>query len=210
MERPSWTSKYSFVLATIGSAVGLGNIWRFPYIMGKYGGAVFLFVYLLLIMTICFIPMISELAFGKIIKKEVVSSYEAVNPKFKIFGFLNPLASILISSFYFIVGGWILNYIFINFSGEKIADYSNYFSSFIQSPYVTCLCTLLFLAICLFFTARGIKKGIEFANNVLMPLFAVLMLGLIIYTLNLPNANLGLEYMFKPDFSKISGEMFLA
>ena len=114
LERPSWTSRYSFILATIGSAVGLGNIWRFPYIMGKYGGAVFLFVYLLLIVTICFIPMISELAIGKSAKKECIAAYESINPKLKFFGYLNPITGILISSFYFVVGGWIIHYIYIN------------------------------------------------------------------------------------------------
>ena len=157
-QRPSWTSKYSFILATIGSAVGLGNIWRFPYIMGQYGGAVFLFVYLLLIVTICFIPMISELAFGKIVKKECITAYESVNPKLKLFGFLNPVTGILISSFYFIVGGWIINYILISIKNSSIADYSSYFSDFIQMPYLNCFLTLLFLFMCLFFTARGVKK----------------------------------------------------
>ena len=209
-KRPSWTSKYSFILATIGSAVGLGNIWRFPYIMGQYGGAVFLFVYLLLIMTICFIPMISELAFGKIVKKECISAFETVNPKFKAFGLLNPITGILISSFYFIVGGWIINYIVISLLNTRIDSFSNYFSNFIQSPCLNCILTLIFLFVCLFFTSRGIKKGIEFANNVLMPLFAFILVGLIVYVLDLPNACSGLEYMFKPDFSKLNGEMFLA
>ena len=209
-DRPSWTSKYSFILATIGSAVGLGNIWRFPYIMGQYGGAVFLFVYLFLIVTICFIPMISELAVGKKIKKECVSAYVEINPKFKLFGFLNPFTGILISSFYFVVGGWIINYILLSFKNSAITDYSTYFANFIQIPYLNCILTLAFLGICLFFTALGIKKGIEFANNVLMPMFAVILIVLIVYVLNLPNAHLGLEYMFKPDFSKLNGEMFLA
>ncbi len=208
--RPNWTSRYSFILASIGSAVGLGNIWRFPYIMGKYGGAVFLVIYLLLILTICFIPLLAELAMGKTLKKECIGAYESINPKFKLLGFLNPLTGILISSFYFIVGGWIINYIYLSFINYKTADYGGYFSSFIQSPMLSILFTLLFLFICIFFTSRGIKKGIEFANNVLMPLFAFLLAGLIIFSLSLPNANLGLEYMFKPDFSKVNPEMFLA
>ena len=89
-ERPNWTSRFSFILAAVGSAVGLGNIWRFPYIMGQNGGAVFLVVYLTLILTICFIPLIAELSVGKITKKECVGAYEQVSPKLKIFAFLNP------------------------------------------------------------------------------------------------------------------------
>ncbi|MBR1373435.1 sodium-dependent transporter, partial [bacterium] len=93
---------------------------------------------------------------------------------------------------------------------SQITDFSGYFSDFIQNSYAVCVYTLLFLFLCIFFTARGIKKGIEFANNILMPLFAVIMVCLISFSLTLPNAYLGLEYMFKPDFSKINGQMFLA
>ena len=209
-EKPSWTSRRAFILAAVGSAVGLGNIWRFPYIMGKYGGAVFLTVYLLLIITICFIPLIAELAIGKLTKKECIGSYELVNPKLKFIGALNPITSVLVPSFYFIVGGWILNYIRISIINLKIENYAEYFSDFTQNSVPACLCTLIFLFLCTFFTARGIKKGIEFANNVLMPLFAIILIFLVIFSLNLPNAQAGLQYMFRPDFSKISSEMFLA
>ena len=208
--RPSWTSRLTFILAAVGSAVGLGNIWRFPYIMGQNGGAVFLLVYLGLILTICFIPLFAELAMGKITKKECIGAYESVNPKFKFLGFLNPLTGILISSFYFIVGGWIIKYIVLSVSETKITNFGEYFTAFTQDSIPACIYTLLFLFSCVFFSAREIKKGIEFANNVLMPLFAVILVGLIIFSLSLPNARLGLEYMFKPDFTKINAQMFLA
>ena len=208
--RPSWSSRLTFILAAVGSAVGLGNIWRFPYIMGQNGGAVFLIVYLALILTICFIPLFAELAVGKITKKECIGAFESVNPKFKFLGFLNPLTGVLVASFYFIVGGWIINYIALSFAQARIEDYSSYFVSFIQNSVSACGFTLIFLFICVWFTARGIKRGIEFANNVMMPMFAVILLGLIIFSLTLPNAHLGLEYMFKPDFSKINAHMFLA
>ena len=208
--RPSWTSRLTFILAAVGSAVGLGNIWRFPYIMGQNGGAVFLIVYLLLILTICFIPLMAELYMGKFLKKDCVSAYESINSKFKVLGYLNPITGILISSFYFIVGGWIINYIFLGLVNAQISDFSEYFGTFTQTSLPTCLFTITFLFMCVFFTARGIKKGIEFANNVLMPMFAVILVGLIIFSLTLPNAHLGLEYMFKPDFSKINAHMLLA
>ena len=209
-KRPSWSSRYSFILATIGSAVGLGNIWRFPYIMGQYGGAVFLALYLFLIVTLCFIPLIAELSVGKITKKECIGAYESINPKFKFFGFLNPTTGIIVSAFYFVVGGWILNYIYLAFRNIKTENLETYFTTFTQNSSLTCFLTLVFLFICIFFTARGLKKGIEFANNVLMPLFAIILIVLIIFSLSLPNAHLGLEYMFKPDFSKVNSEMFLA
>jgi len=209
-KRPEWTSKYAFVLAAIGSAVGLGNIWRFPYIMGQNGGAVFLVVYLALILTICFIPLMAELCFGKITGKECVGSYEQVSPKLKIFGWSNIFTALIIASFYFVVGGWIINYIFKSVINFQIYDYSKYFGSFTQNSVSTCFLTILFLFICIFFVARGVNKGIELANKVMMPIFAIILIGLVIVSLNLPNAYLGLEYMFKPDFSKLNGNMFLA
>ena len=208
--RPSWTSRLTFILAAVGSAVGLGNIWRFPYIMGQNGGAVFLIVYLIFILTICFIPLITELVLGKTTKKECIGAYESINKKLKFLGFLNPLTGVLVASFYFIVGGWIINYIYLGIINFKISDYGNYFTSFTQNPVEACVFTLIFLLICMIFVARGVRKGIEFANNLLMPLFAVILLGLIILSLNLPNAKLGLEYMFKPDFSKLNAQMLLA
>ena len=207
--RPSWTSRGAFVLAAVGSAVGLGNIWRFPYIMGQNGGAVFLIVYLFLILTVCFIPLVAELAVGKFTKKECIGAFESVNPKLKPLGILNPVTGILIMSFYFVVGGWILNYICLGFAKNEITNFAEYFSNFTQDAYSNCIFTLLFLFICVFFTARGIKKGIELANNILMPLFALILIFLIISSLQLPNAHIGLEYMFKPDFSKINAHMFL-
>ncbi len=207
--RPSWSSRYSFILAAIGSAVGLGNIWRFPYIMGQHGGAVFLITYLILITTICFIPLLAELSVGKITKKECIGAFEEVNPKLKLFGLMNPITGVLVASFYFVVGGWIFNYIYLGLIDFKIQDHAQYFSSFTQNTIPTCVLTLLFLSACMFFTLRGVKKGIECANKIMMPLFALILFGLIIFSLNLPNAQAGLEYMFKPDFSKINAQMFL-
>ena len=210
MDRPAWTSKYTFIVTTIGSAVGLGNIWRFPYIMGQYGGAIFLVVYIFLISTICFIPLINELYVGKATQKECVGAYESINSKFKYLGALNPITGILIASFYFIVGGWIINYIIKSFLSYHINDYGEYFSQFIQGTYYPCILTILFLFICVFLTARGIKNGIEAANKFLMPLLALILIFLVVVSLSLPNADLGLEYMFKPDFSKLNSQMVLA
>lgn len=207
--RPNWTSRYTFILAAIGSAIGLGNVWRFPYIMGKYGGAVFLMTYLLLITTICFIPMLAELAVGKVTQKDCIGSYESVSPRLKWLGAMNPITGVLVASFYFVVGGWIFNYIYLSCINSKIDDYATYFTSYTQNSIQTCLLTLLFLFVCIFYTARGVKKGIETANNIMMPLLGLILVGLVIYSLNLPNAIVGLEYMFKPDFSKFNGEMFL-
>ena len=208
-KRPQWSSSIAFIIASIGSAVGLGNIWRFPYIMGEYGGAVFLFIYLLLIFTICILPLISELFLGKFFQKNIVSVYEAIDKKCSIFGWLCIVTAILIPCFYFVVGGWILNYIYISLTDLQVADYTVYFADFVKSPLLQPFYTILFLILTVGITYRGVNKGIEKANNIMMPAFAVILLILAIYTLNLPNASRGLEFMFNPDFSKVNMKMIL-
>lgn len=208
--RPEWTSYLSFIIATVGSAVGLGNIWRFPYIMGKHGGAVFLFVYLLLIALICVVPLAVELAMGKIYKGDPVSVYDKINPRLKIWGKLGVLTSILIPCFYFVVGGWIINYIWIFLIKDVPADFKAYFLTMNAEPSVPVLLTILFLFFTIIFPFIGLNKGIEKANNIMMPLFAVMLLILAGYALTLPGAKEGLLFMFKPDFSKFNAEMILA
>ncbi len=208
--RPEWSSKIGFILAAVGSAVGLGNIWRFPYIMGKYGGSAFLLVYLLTILFVCSLPLICELSFGKRTKKESVGAYGSVNPKLKIFGWLNVITATIIASFYFVIGGWLLNYIYINTANTLITDYAGYFGNFVSSPVLPCILTTVFLLMVMFFIFRGVNKGIEFINRVMMPLFLFIIIILCIFSMTLPNATEGLKFMFMPDFSKINGEMLLA
>ena len=208
--RPEWSSKIGFILAAVGSAVGLGNIWRFPYIMGKYGGSAFLLVYLLIILLVCSLPLICELSFGKRTKKENVGAYGSVNPKLKIFGWMNIITAVLITSFYIVIGGWLLNYIYINIANTIITDYSVYFTDFVSSPVLPCILTTLFFSMCMFFIFRGVNKGIEFINKIMMPLFLFIIIILCIFSMSLPNATEGLKFMLMPDFSKINGEMLLA
>lgn len=209
-KRPEWTSYISFILATVGSAVGLGNIWRFPYVMGEYGGAIFLLVYLFIIAFICVIPLALELAMGKIYKGDVVSVYDKINPKFKVFGLLGVITSILICCFYFVVGGWIINYIWIFLINDVPADFSAYFLTMNSDPQIPIILTILFLLLTVIFPFLGVNKGIEKANNIMMPLFGLMLLILAGYALTLSGAPEGLKFMLKPDFSKISGPMFLA
>lgn len=208
--RPNWTSKYAFIITAVGSAVGLGNIWRFPYVMGQNGGAIFLAVYIILISTICFIPLLNELYVGKITKKECVGAYESINRNFVYFGALNPITGTLIASFYFVVGGWILNYIVMSLFNTQIQNYDEYFNNFIQLPVQSCILTVAFIFICVFVTGKGIKNGIEKTNKILMPLLALILILLVVVSLRLPNAHLGIEYMFKPDLSKLNPHMILA
>lgn len=208
-KRPSWSSYISFIIAAIGSAVGLGNIWRFPYVTGKYGGAVFLLTYLLIILFICAIPLCLELALGKFFKKDTITCYEKISPKLKWFGQLNLITAILIPAFYFVVGGWIINYIWIFLTNNIPSDFSVYFSELNSSPYQPIILTFLFLFIVAIFPYRGVNKGIEKANNFMMPTLAVALILLAIVAISLPGAKEGLEFMFKPDFSKFSEELIL-
>ena len=208
--REQWSSKILFLFAAIGSAVGLGNIWRFPYIMGEYGGAVFLFVYMFFILTICVIPLICELSIGKYTKRENVCAYGVINSKLKFFGWINVITATIISSFYFVVGGWIIHYIYISLVNHKFENYSDYFLSFVSLPVLPYILTLVFLFACVFFVYRGVNKGIELGNKIMMPIFLLILIVLAIVSISLPNGYKGLEFMFKPDMSKISFEMILA
>ncbi len=208
-KRPEWSSHLSFIIATVGSAVGLGNIWRFPYIMGKNGGAVFLFTYLLLIAFICIIPLCCELGLGKLYKKNVINTFEIISPKYKWVGWLCIITVTLIPCFYFVVGGWILNYIWIFLTNELPVNFANYFSSFSSQIFMPCFLTILFLIMTAIFPFRGVNKGIEKANNLMMPLFALMLLILAIFALTLPGAKEGLLFMFKPDFSHFDKTMIL-
>lgn len=209
-KRPEWTNYLSFIIASVGGAVGLGNIWRFPYVMGKNGGAVFLIAYLLIIAFICAIPLCIELAMGKIYKKDPISAYEAINPKLKFAGFLCFATAVLIPCFYFVVGGWIINYIWLFLMGNIPSDFSAYFATLNSNPYVPTILTILFLFFTAIFPYRGVNSGVEKANNIMMPLFAVVLVALAIYALTLNGAKDGLNFMFNPDFSKLTGEMILA
>lgn len=209
MKKEQWSSHISFIIATIGSAVGLGNIWRFPYIMGKNGGAIFLLTYLLLIAFICVIPLCCELLIGKTYKTDTVSSFEQINKNFKWFGWLCIVTVLLIPCFYFVVGGWILNYIWIFLANHIPENFSTYFSSFSAEIFMPVFLTLLFLVMTAIFPYRGVNKGIEQANNIMMPLFALMLFVMMIYSLTLTGAAEGLSFMFKPDFTQFNKTMVL-
>ena len=209
MEKAQWSSHISFIIATVGSAVGLGNIWRFPYIMGKNGGAIFLLTYFLLIAFICIIPLLCELFIGKIYKKDTVSAFAEINPKFKWFGWLCIITVILIPCFYFVVGGWILNYIWIFLTNRIPENFAQYFSSFSSQITVPCFLSVLFLLMIAMFPFRGVNKGIEKANNIMMPLFALMLIIMAVYAVTLPGAKEGLTFMFKPDFSQFNSKMVI-
>ena len=203
-KRPNWSSGFAFIMATLGCAVGLGNIWRFPYVMGRNGGAVFLLMYILLTIFICSIPLLCELLLGKQMRRGVIRSYEKINQKFSIFGWLCFITSIFIPCFYFVVGGWTVNYILIYLFNNVPTDQAAYFAEFAARPYLPLFFGIVFLLLCAAFPFRGVNKGIEKANNIIMPIFIVMLLLLAGIGLFLPNSIEGLKFMFAPDFSKFN------
>ena len=209
--RPEWTSYMGFILASLGSAVGLGNIWRFPYVMGKYGGGAFLLVYMILMCAICVIPLLCELFLGKKFKQATVGSYQSINPKLKPFGWLQVATVIMIAGFYFAVGGWIIHYILVYLTNSLPhgTNYSAYFTDFSAQVTLPLIYAFVFLIFSAIFPYRGVNKGIEKANKIMMPLFLAMLVFLVIISQTLPGAHQGLEFIFKPDFSKFNAEMFL-
>lgn len=200
-KRPNWSSGFAFIMATLGCAVGLGNIWRFPYVMGQNGGALFLLMYILLTIFICSVPLLCELLLGKQMRRGVIRSYEKINKKFSIFGWLCFITSIFIPCFYFVVGGWTVNYIFIYlFNTIPINTIGQgTFEAFAAQPFAPLIMGIIFLILCAIFPFRGVNKGIEQANNIIMPLFIIMLFFLAITGLFLDNSIEGLKFMFKPN-----------
>ncbi len=203
-KRANWSSGFAFIMATLGCAVGLGNIWRFPYVMGQNGGALFLIMYILLTVFICSVPLLCELLLGKQMRRGVIRSYEKINKKFSIFGWLCFITSIFIPCFYFVVGGWTVNYILIYLVNNVPTDQAAYFAQFAARPVMPLVMGIIFLVLCAAFPFRGVNKGIERANNIIMPLFIVMLIFLAGIGLFLPNSIEGLKFMFTPDLTKFT------
>ncbi len=205
--RGEWGSKLGFILAASGSAIGLGNIWRYPYIVGKNGGAAFVVIYLLIVVIIGLPYMLGELALGRSSQKNPVGAIDAIKPgsAWKGVGYLGVLTGLGILSFYGVIAGWTVGYIFKMLTGN-----AGDFTTFIANP----VWEILLLAFFIFITAAivhgGISGGIERWSKILMPLLFILMIILIIYSVSLPGSGAGLRFYLMPDFSKIDGSVILA
>ncbi len=210
-KRSSFSGKLGFVLASAGSAVGLGNIWRFPYLAAKYGGGIFLLVYLILALTFGFALMCAEIAIGR---KTGVSAIGAYNKLDKRFGFLGGLASIvptIILPYYSVIGGWIIKYLYTFISGGMIeATNDNFFGDFISSPIEPICWFLLYLGATALVVLFGVEKGIEKVSKVMMPILVLLVIFIAVYSMFMPGALEGVKYYLTPDFSKFSITTVLA
>ena len=209
-KRSSFSGKLGFVLAAAGSAVGLGNIWRFPYLAAKYGGGIFLLCYLILAVTFGFALMVAEIAIGRKTRQSAIHAYGVLDKRFRFLGPLASLVPIIITPYYCVIGGWVIKYLFVYATGNgAVLTDSNYFGSFISSvsPIVWFIIFVLITAI---IVMTGVEKGIEKVSKFMMPLLVILSIGIAVYCLTLPGAIDGVIYYLKPDFSKFSMTTVLA
>ena len=208
-------SRVGFILAAAGSAVGLGNIWKFPYIAGEYGGGAFVLVYLLTVLLIGFSIMIAEMLIGYLGRLDTVSSFEKLAPKKKElwkFGGFQSLAGLFIMIFYSVVIGWIFNYIVtsLTYLPSSVQEAEHTFTTMLHSGFLTQFFYHTFsVVIITYVLTKGIKGGIEKLNNYLMPLLMIILAGMFTYALTLDTFSQALSFMFAPDWSKINSEAFV-
>ncbi len=209
-------SRIGFILAAAGSAVGLGNIWRFPYVTGEHGGGVFVFLYLMAIALIGLTVFIAESYIGKESRTNAAESYQVIsttnNKNWRWAGF-QIFAGVVILSFYAFIIGWIINYIIVSFTGlpANIKEAQDTFTNLITYEIGTqILFFTIVIAIIVYIGLKGIKKGIEKANLILMPLLAVILMGLLIYSITLDSFGKAISFMFMPDWSKFNIDSVLA
>lgn len=206
--RGNFSSKFGFIAAAAGSAIGLGNIWQFPYVTGQNGGAAFLLIYVGWIIFIGLPIMIGEIAIGRKTRSNPYGAYKALGGKsWALVGLFGILCGIMILSFYNVVSGWAFGY-FINVAFGNLlqeSDYSSYFGSYVESVSDNLIFSLCFMLITAFIVYQGVQKGIEGASKLLMPALFVLLISLVVYGLTLPNAMDGVRFYLLPDFSLING-----
>ena len=216
--REQWSSKASFILAAAGSAVGLGNIWKFPYIAGENGGAAFLFIYLICIIVIGLPILNIEILLGRATKKNPVGAFTALtkNTFWKYVGALGVLASFTILSFYSVVGGWSIAYTYEALVGtfgtaafENPSTAGEFFNLKNSNPLWVLGYHTLFLSIVVYILLSGVRAGLEKASKFLMPILILILMILVVQGLVLPDANKGVSFLFQPDWTKIDGQTIL-
>ena len=205
-KRSSFTGKIGFVLAAAGSAVGLGNIWRFPYLAAKYGGGVFLLVYILLAVTFGFSLMVAEIAIGRKTGKSAIGAFASLDKRYSFVGVLAAAVPIIILPYYSVIGGWVLKYFagFVSGSASEMAA-DGYFNNYIGTVTEPLVWFAIFLGATALIVLFGVEKGIEKVSKVMMPLLVALTLFIAIYTIiTMDGAWAGVKYYLMPDFSNFS------
>ncbi|MBQ7771411.1 MAG: sodium-dependent transporter [Bacteroidales bacterium] len=213
MSRDGFGSRFGALVAMAGSAVGLGNLWRFPYLVGENGGAAFIIVYLIMIVLLCLPIFVSEFVIGRRSQKNAFSAFRDLSggSAWKWAGLMTVLVPLVVLSYYSVIGGWSIEYILkactFSFTGDASqAAMSSMFTDFVSSPWMPLICHTIFLAATAIVVMVGIKDGIEKFSKVVMPLLFAIVIAIAAYSITLPGADKGLKYLFQPDFSKIDGQ----
>lgn len=208
--RSQWASNFGFILAAAGSAVGLGNIWKFPGKVGAYGGGGFLLCYLLIVLFVGFPVMLAELSIGRAAQQNMVGAFRKLAPKWRFAGWLGVVTLFVILSYYCVVGGWVMKYVAVYLTGAGFGgSYADYFVNFITKPVEPLVWALVFLVLCAYVVVRGVSQGIERVSKVLMPCLFLLLAGLVVYSVTRPGAGEGLRFMFAINWEDISGDTFV-
>ena len=210
-KRSNFTGKIGFVLAAAGSAVGLGNIWRFPYLAAKYGGGIFLLVYILLAVTFGFALMTAEISLGRKTGLSAIGAFKVLNKKYSFVGYLAAIIPAIILPYYSVIGGWVTKYLYAFVSGgatQTVGD--SYFGGFISATGEPIFWFMIFLGATALIVLGGVEKGIEKVSKIMMPILVVLTLFIAIYSVCMPGAMEGVKYYLMPDFSKFSATTVLA
>lgn len=210
-ERGKFSNKLGFVLAAAGSAVGLGNIWRFPYLAAHYGG-MFLLTYLVLVVTFGFTIMMTEIAIGRKTGSSPIGAFAALNKKSGFIGWIAVIVVFIIFPYYCVIGGWVVKYLvtFIAGTNPAVEQTGAFFNSYVAKPIEPMLWQILFMLATAAVVVRGVKKGIEKASKILMPLLVLLTIVVAVYSVTLPGALEGVKYYLIPDLGKMSPNMILA
>ena len=212
--RASFGSKLGVILATAGSAVGLGNIWRFPFMTGQNGGAVFIIIYIFCVLLLGIPCMISEFIIGRHGQSNTARAFSKISggSVWTLIGCMGVLTGFLISSYYAVVSGWCLEYVYASMLGKIHGDptfIKTYFQTFSEDPVKPLFWTLLMLLTTYLIIENGVRDGIERASKLMMPILFILLLIIVVAACLLPNSFKGIEFLFKPDLSKVNGDVFL-
>ena len=221
MEKKSnhFSGQLGFVLAAAGSAVGVGNLWRFPYLAAKDGGGLFLIIYLILVLTFGFTLLTSDIAIGRRTQKSAIGAYTQMRPRWKFLGILTFLVPVLIMTYYAVIGGWITKYAVVYVTGQaQAAAADDYFTAFIASSTSPVIFALLFMSVTTFIVYNGVEKGIEKVSKWMMPVLLVLVVVIAVYSLTISHTDAsgqlrtglqGFLYYLTPDFEGLTVQRFL-
>ena len=210
-KRSTWSNKTAFILAAAASAVGLGNLWRFPYLAAKFGGGTFIFTYFILAFTFGVSLLLLEITLGRKTRLSAIGAFSAYGKKFAFIGVLASLVPFIITPYYCIIGGWVVKYMvsFLSVDPNTLADGGAFFTSFLYGPTESYAWMLVFMALVFIIVALGVKKGIEKANLIMMPTLLIMAIAIAVYVALQPGAMEGIAYYLIPDFSQFSADLVL-